>query len=55
MTGCKSIRNITSTLLSINKDAYHLGIIVDVDSFSLFKANESREYRIFKDLSMAHS
>ena len=34
------------------KAAYHLGIPVVVDSSSLSKANESRNYRIFEELGM---
>lgn len=42
LAGCKSLKDITLVLRSINKAAYHLGIPVVVDSSSLSKANESR-------------
>ena len=47
LAGCKSLKGITLVLRSVNKVAYHLGIPVVVDSSSLSKANESRNYRIF--------
>lgn len=52
MAGCKSLKDITLVLRSINKAAYHLGIPVVVDPSSLSKANESRDYRIFEELGM---
>lgn len=52
LAGCKSLKDITLVLWSINKAAYHLGISIVVDSSSLFKANESRDYRIFDELGM---
>ena len=39
-------------LRSVNKAAYHLGIPIVVDSSSLSKANESRDYRIFEELDI---
>ena len=52
LAGCKSLKDITLVLRSVNKAAYHLGIPVVVDSSSLSKANESRDYRIFEELGM---
>ena len=52
MLGCKSVKDITLVLRSINKAAYHLGKLVVVDLYSLSKANESRYYKIFKELGM---
>ena len=52
LAGCKSLKDITLVLRSVNKAAYHLGIPVVVDSSSLSKANESRNYRIFEELGM---
>ena len=48
----KSLKDITLILRSVNKAAYHLGIPVVVDSSSLSKANESRDYRVFEELGM---
>ena len=50
LAGCKSLKDITLVLRSVNKAAYHLGIPVVVDPSSLSKANESRDYRIFEEL-----
>ena len=52
LAGCKSLKDIALVLRSVNKAAYHLGIPVVVDSSSLSKANESRDYRIFEELGM---
>ena len=52
LAGCKSLKDITLVLRSVNKAAYHLGIPIVVDSSSLSKANESRDYRIFEELGM---
>ena len=52
LAGCKSLKDITLVLRSVNKAAYHLGIPVVVDSSSLSKANESGDYRIFEELGM---
>jgi hypothetical protein len=52
LAGCKSLKDITLVLRSVNKAAYHLGIPVVVDSSSLSKANKSRDYRIFEELGM---
>ena len=52
LAGCKSLKDITLVLRSIKKAAYHLGIPVVVDSSSLSKANETRDYRIFEELGM---
>ena len=41
-----------SSLISVNKAAYHLGIPVVVDSSSLSKANESGDYLVFEQLGM---
>lgn len=40
LAGCKSLKDITLVLRSVNKAAYHLGIPVVVDSSSLSKAND---------------
>lgn len=50
--GCKSLKDTTLIIKSVNKAAYHLGISVVVDSPSLSKANGSRDYRIFEELGM---
>lgn len=55
LAGCKSLKDITLVLRSVNKAAYHLGIPVVVDSSSLSKANESRDYRIFEELGCGSS
>lgn len=52
MAGCKSLKNITLVLGSVKKAVYHLGIPKVVDSSSLSKANEVRDYRIFEELGM---
>jgi hypothetical protein len=52
MAGCKSLKDITLVLKSIKSSAYHLGIPTVVDSSSLSKANEVRDYRIFEELGM---
>ena len=52
MAICKSLKDITLVLKSIKGSAYHLGIPTVVDSSSLSKANEVRDYRIFEELGM---
>lgn len=52
MAGCKSLKDISLVLKSLKKSVYHLGIPIAVDSSSLSKANETRDYRIFEDLGM---
>lgn len=52
MAGCKSLKDISLVLKSLKKAVYHLGIPIAVDSSSLSKANEVRDYRIFEDLGM---
>lgn len=52
MAGCKSLKDIILVLRSIKSSAYHLGIPTVVDSSSLSKANEVRDYRIFEELGM---
>ena len=52
MAGCKSLKDITLLLRSLKKSVYHLGIPVAVDSSSLSKANETRDYRIFEALGL---
>lgn len=52
MSGCKSLKDITLVLGSVKKAVYHLGIPKVVDSSSLSKANEVRDYRIFEELGM---
>ena len=49
---CKSLKDISLVLKSLKKSVYHLGITTAVDSSSLSKANEVRDYRIFEDLGM---
>ena len=52
LAGCKSLKDISLVLKSLKKSVYHLGITTAVDSSSLSKANEVRDYRIFEDLGM---
>lgn len=55
LAGCKSLKDITLVLRSVNKSAYHLGIPVVIDSSSLSKANESRDYESSKNLVCSSS
>ena len=48
MAGCKSLKDISLVLKSLKKSVYHLGIPTAVDSSSLSRANEVRDYRIFE-------
>ncbi|MBR5475668.1 MAG: hypothetical protein IKV17_02475 [Bacteroidaceae bacterium] len=41
-----------SSLISVNKAAYHLGVLVVIDLSSPSKANESGDYRVFEELGM---
>ena len=50
LAGCKSLNDISLILQSLKKSVYHLGIPVAVDSSSLSKAIEARDYRIFEAL-----
>jgi len=52
MAGCKSLKDISLVLKSLKKSVYHLGIPTAVDSSSLSRANEVRDYRIFEELGM---
>lgn len=52
MAGCKSLKDITLLLRSLKKSVYYLGIPVAVDSSSLSRANETRDYRIFETLGL---
>lgn len=52
MAGCKSLKDISLVLKSIKNSVYLLGIPVAVDPSSLSKANETREYRIFKEVGL---
>ena len=52
LAGCKSLKDISLVLKSLKKSVYHLGIKTAVDSSSLSKANEVRDYMIFEDLGM---
>ena len=52
MAGCKSLKDISLILKSLKKSVYHLGIQTAVDSSSLSKANETRDYRIFEELGL---
>lgn len=52
MAGCKSLKDISLVLKSLKNSVYHLGIPAAVDSSSLSKANEVRDYRIFEELGM---
>jgi hypothetical protein len=52
MAGCKSLKDISLVLKSLKNSVYHLGIPTAVDSSSLSKANEVRDYRIFEELGM---
>lgn len=50
LAGCKSLNDISLILQSLKKSVYHLGIPIAVDSSSLSKAIEARDYRIFEAL-----
>lgn len=50
MATCKSLKDITLILGPFKNAAYHIGIPTVVYSSSLSKANEVRDYRIFKEL-----
>ena len=52
MAGCKSLKDISLVLKSLKRSVYHLGIPTAVDSSSLSKANEARDYRIFEELGL---
>lgn len=52
MAGYKSLKDISLVLKSLKKSVYHLGIPTAVDSSSLSRANEVRDYRIFEELGM---
>jgi hypothetical protein len=52
MAGCKSLKDISLVLKSLKRSVYHLGISNAVDSSSLSKANDVRDYRIFEELGM---
>lgn len=49
LTACQSMRDVCLCLEAHKNSLYHLGIAVSVDSTSLTKANEKRDYRIYED------
>lgn len=50
LTVCSSLRDICLCLKAHQNSLYHLGIRQTVDASSLSRANERRDYRIFKGL-----
>ena len=53
LSGCKSLNDISLVLKAHEKHLYQMGFPEGiVDSSSLSRANESRDYRIYEDLGM---
>ena len=50
LAGCKSLNEIELILKADSKALYHLGFDCTVDSSSLSRANETRDYRIYERL-----
>lgn len=50
LAGCKSLNEIELILKTHSKSLYHLGFECTVDSSSLSRANETRDYRIYEEL-----
>ena len=50
LSGCKSLNEIELILKTHSKSLYHLGFECTVDSSSLSRANETRDYRIYEGL-----
>ena len=50
LAGCKSLNEIELILKAHSKALYHLGFDCTVDSSSLSRANETRDYRIYERL-----
>lgn len=50
LAGCKSLNEIELILKAHAKSLYHLGFDCTVDSSSLSRANETRDYRIYEKL-----
>ena len=50
LAGCKSLNEIELILKTHSKALYHLGFECTVDSSSLSRANETRDYRIYEEL-----
>ena len=50
LAGCKSLNEIELILRAHSKALYHLGFDCTVDSSSLSRANETRDYRIYERL-----
>jgi len=46
---CQSMRDVCLCLKAHKNSLYHLGIAVSVNSTSLTRANEKRDYRIYED------
>ena len=49
LTVCQSMRDVCLCLEAHRNSLYHLGISVSVDSTSLTRANDKRDYRIYED------
>ena len=49
LTTCQSMRDVCLCLEAHRNSLYHLGISVSVDSTSLTRANDKRDYRIYED------
>lgn len=50
LAGCKSLNEIELILKTHSRSLYHLGFDCTVDSSSLSRANETRDYRIYEEL-----
>lgn len=50
LAGCRSLNEIELILKAHSKSLYHLGFDCTVDSSSLSRANETRDYRIYEEL-----
>lgn len=50
LTGCDSLRNICLCLDAHKNILYHLGFRNTVTVYSLSRANENRDYRIYEEL-----
>ena len=53
LTNKNSLRDIEASLTAISHKLYHCGISYAVPRNTLAKANETRDWRIYKDLAMA--
>jgi putative transposase len=53
ITNCSSLRDIVEFIKFHSKEQYHLGIKKDIARTTLAKANETRDWRIYRDLFLS--